>query len=773
MMFSLKPRRAGKYFLVPVFISVIVLLSIIKPLSGREHRWTGRWDTRWKNGGARIDMVQTGTHVTGKYPAVKGGFEGEVKDGVLTAWWAENKESGSLTFSMSSDGQSFSGRFDDGEWWSGRRMDRNGEPNPYDVFLIPNLGSPRDTLRSYLIASDFVDFGSNDFITTAMNCCILDEKSAALPVTKQIATVDAFFDTLDQATFRLWDVPGQTGFRLTGTPEEFSVKLLQAGTNESVTVSMVKRENQWKILVPPIAESKEKLATLLRARGIDQLVRSGHQEQTTPRDVMMNFFVNSRKNTPASHQALEELMDLSHIDPSIRSHEAIYFTEYLKSIFDRCGFILWQEIPNDPKSTAEYVHFHHPSGEIVIAPVKVAGGQTKWKFTSDTLLQLPDIYEDIISLPLVTGTAETSDKPLFMRIRDRLQVIEPSLVRRGFYLENWQWCGLALSLGLGYVFARLAARLTSLFVAWKYARAARQLSAERRKFFVFPLFVVYLTLLWNLGVDALGLPVRLHTAFEIITQTCLILGGAWASYNIVHLTGKYCFELAQHTKTTFDDIFVSLFSSLLKIIIVIGALVLLADTFQLPYQTVIAGIGIGGLAIAIAARDTLANFIASAVLLADRPFRRGDLVSVGGTVGTISHVGLRSTDIRTESDSLLVIPNAVLVNEKITNLAARRNRRFQIVVGVLQGTTLEQLHAFRSGVLAVIEAQPNGEKLDRYAGVWEFKDAAIEIKISCLIDAPNLQTEYDIRHDLLLGILGLVKDLGMELAFPLEKKSSV
>ncbi|MFC7338260.1 mechanosensitive ion channel family protein [Haloferula chungangensis] len=738
----------------------------------REHDWTGSWDTHWKSGGARIDMVQDGTMVKGEYPTLQGHFTGEVSDNILTAHWVEGNAKGKLTFAISANGQSFTGRFDNGEWWSGRRTGDQRTPHPYDVFLTPDLSWPRETISSFLTAFGFVEFGENDFITAGMNCCLLDEGQREIPITQQIDAVATFYHILDQTTMRIWDLPGENGATLQGDPDEFRVSFSQLGTRETVDVKLVKQDDEWKIVIPPTAELKKKLASLLEARGIATLSHKGHQELSSPRATMRNFFINSQKSTPAAQRALRDAMDLSDIDPVIRDQEAFHLAEYLKAIFSRTSFFVWQEIPDDPDQTSPYVHFKHPRGDISIVPVKTEDNQTKWKFSSDTIHHLSSIYEDIISLPPVMGTIDSSTKPLFIRIRERLQKASPGLIKRDLYLENWKWPGLFLVITLGYLFARLATKVSARILRWRTEKSPTPMSSESQKFFIIPLFMIFLSLSWKTGILALGLPVRLFFGLEIFLKFILIVGSSWAIYNFIDILGGFFLELAQNTKTTLDDILVSLLSSLFKIIVVVGAFIMLAETFHLPYRTVIAGLGIGGLALAIAARDTLANFIGSAVLLADRPFRRGDLVSVGGTSGTISHVGLRSTDIRTDSDSLLVIPNSVLVNEKITNLSARRNRRFETVVEVVRETSLDQLDQFRAGILELMASQPNGDKLDRYAGICEFTDSSIQIKISCFIDAPNLQKEYEIRHDLFLGMLRLAKDLEVELASPIRKLMS-
>ena len=102
---------------------------------------------------------------------------------------------------------------------------------------------------------------------------------------------------------------------------------------------------------------------------------------------------------------------------------------------------------------------------------------------------------------------------------------------------------------------------------------------------------------------------------------------------------------------------------LLKVVVIIITVVAAADAVGLPYEGVLTGLGIGGLALAFAARETVSNMLAAAILLVDRPFRRGDLIDVGGTMATLEAVGLRSTRLRTFDDSVMIVPNSQLSDQ--------------------------------------------------------------------------------------------------------------
>ena len=117
---------------------------------------------------------------------------------------------------------------------------------------------------------------------------------------------------------------------------------------------------------------------------------------------------------------------------------------------------------------------------------------------------------------------------------------------------------------------------------------------------------------------------------------------------------------------------------------------------------ILTGLGIGGLAFALAAKDTLSNLFGSLTVLIDKPFRIGDWVNIGGIEGIIEEVGLRSTRIRTFYDSLITVPNGTLTNVHVDNYGQRRSRRLNTKIGVQYDTPPERLEAFCEGIRELI-----------------------------------------------------------------------
>src|SRR5262249_35071650 len=177
--------------------------------------------------------------------------------------------------------------------------------------------------------------------------------------------------------------------------------------------------------------------------------------------------------------------------------------------------------------------------------------------------------------------------------------------------------------------------------------------------------------------------------------------GMWALVRLIDLAGDVmeAHLAAGKRRPEITQMLWPVGSLVIKITLFVATLVHLMALFSWDMTAVLTGLGIGGLAFALGAQDTLKNLFGSFTLIADRPFVVGESVKIGNNdVGVVEVVGLRSTRIRTTDDTLLIVPNSSLTSIEITNYGRRRYRRYQTRIGVSYSTSLERLAAFRDGI---------------------------------------------------------------------------
>ena len=238
-------------------------------------------------------------------------------------------------------------------------------------------------------------------------------------------------------------------------------------------------------------------------------------------------------------------------------------------------------------------------------------------------------------------------------------------------------------------------------------------------------------------------------------------------YNFVDLICLYLAKKARESDNKFDDILVPLLRKSAKFFVIVVGIISVGNALTLDMKGLIAGLGIGGLALALAAKDTISNLFGSLTVILDHPFRIGDWVVVNDKIeGTVEEVGLRSCRIRTFYDSLITIPNGELTNAHIDNYGARDYRRLSTKIAIEYGTPPEKIEAFCEGIRQLILGHPYTRKEKYQVWLSNMGDSALEVMLYVFWKVPTWSQELQERHRLLMDILRLGKELEIQFAFP-------
>lgn len=212
--------------------------------------------------------------------------------------------------------------------------------------------------------------------------------------------------------------------------------------------------------------------------------------------------------------------------------------------------------------------------------------------------------------------------------------------------------------------------------------------------------------------------------------------------------------------------------SVLRVVIFVTGVVLIADVFGFDIAAILAGLGIGGLAFAFAAKDTISNVFGAITLLLDRPFSMGDWIKVGSTEGEVIAIGMRTTLVRTSADTVVTLPNGNLVNKDIENFGRRRWRRYQPTLSLDLASDPSTLEKFCRGVEEIIYNHPFTTKEDAsFAKVSAIAKDSIEVGCNMYWDVSGGLQEKEAREALLLDVAKLAKDLKIEFFEPRMRSS--
>ena len=725
--------------------------------------WTGVWSTDWQSTdtggiGATLYLRQTGDTVSGEYPLYEGTLEGQVSGQVLSGSWRQPGNEGTFIFTLAPDGESFVGRFGNGEWWTGgrRRTMSAGQR------LVTDISTPQTTLRSFLQAlnrsRDRQDF---DVLGAALRT-IDDRHLGEAPTPGQrIAYARSLFQALDLLTFRLWSIPE------TVDGEALTVSLSQAGSPE--TFELTFRYNRlgnggagWQLLPPPPEVLQATVERLMVHRGHEQRDPNRYLELRNPRDTLRTFLGQMRQWDSGGRAHVLRTLDLSRTSEVSREDEGRMYALYLREVLDRIGWVIWQEIPDDPGSRVPYVHFRHPEGNITIAPSD-SGEAVVWRFTADTLASLRALYGAMEDMPRTPESAVGAATSTFFQVRNWIRGIDRDLLRPVAGLEVWQWLALAGVLVLGALLGWGMTWVVAALVRW-LVKPADPLSWRLR--FLWPLRLALIAGLWLLGVSLVGLPEFTLNLFQILARSLLIVGLAWLSYNLVDALGLYYQERAVARVGYRHEILRALLVGVVKLGVLIGAVLGLAEVLSIPYEGVIAGLGISGLAVALAARSTLENFIGGLTLFADKPLEVGDFCRFGDKLGTVEQIGLRSTRIRALDRTLISVPNAEFVNLHLENFGRRDRLLLQCTLELRYETTPDQLRHVLVRLRQLLVGHPRILEEPARVRFGGFGAHSLNVEVFAYANSTDWAEFLAIREDVFLRMIDVVAESGTGFAYP-------
>ncbi len=266
----------------------------------------------------------------------------------------------------------------------------------------------------------------------------------------------------------------------------------------------------------------------------------------------------------------------------------------------------------------------------------------------------------------------------------------------------------------------------------------------------------------------LGLPAATAAWLGLLVRVLIILSVVWAAYRFVDVVSGRMEHKAAATDTKLDDQLVPLVRRSLKVLIAMSGLLVILQNIGVNVGALVATLGVGGIAIALAAKDTVANIFGSVMIFVDRPFQIGDWVNVGGVEGVVEEVGFRSTRIRTFYDSVVTVPNAKFIEANIDNYGRRSYRRCKFTLNLTYDATPEQMQAFVEGIRAIIQANSATRKDAYEVHMSGFGAASLDVFVYFFFKVDSWSEELKQRHNVLLEIMRLAHDLGVEFAFPTQ-----
>jgi len=434
--------------------------------------------------------------------------------------------------------------------------------------------------------------------------------------------------------------------------------------------------------------------------------------------------------------------------------EKLELAERLLKVLDARGLLIdYDAIPSNPNYTdslsglQQYILFQSLPQVYL---TKTA--QNEWVFSKTTTQAIPELYANTFS-------------SWFTFLIDQM----PEWTNNEWFgIKIWQYIAVFFWILIGLILMKVFEFLLDNYV--------RRL-AQKTKFtwdddlidgIEKPSGYIFVTAFFLLTYSNLQFSVTVSHALSVFLEVALSAAVVWLFYNLADVFSKYLTVVTSKTETELDDQLIPLIRKTLRFFVLVMGVIAILQNNGVNVASLIAGLGIGGLAVALAARETLANFFGSVTIFMDRPFKIGDWIKSGNVEGTVEEVGFRSTRIRTFYNSLVSVPNSNLANADIDNLGLRKYRRLKTVLNLTYSTTPEQMEAFVEGIKAIVKANDHFRQDAYEVHFNSFGAHSLDVLVYVFFDVPDWSTELQQRHNFLLEILRLAKEVGVEFAFPTQ-----
>jgi MscS family membrane protein len=390
------------------------------------------------------------------------------------------------------------------------------------------------------------------------------------------------------------------------------------------------------------------------------------------------------------------------------------------------------------------------SFDVLLVRTRPADGPAIWLVSSQTLREIPAAFEDL-SVPAL----------------DRLM---PAPLRRqvGGSVRLWQVLAFLLLLPAAWLVARLlvygAARLVDRTASRRpaFADFRRGLASFRA-----PLALLLAIPLHAFLVDRIGLPLLGRYAYARGVRLALVFAVGWLLVQLVgFLTSRATMRLLASGQAATSSLTIG--RRVLQGIVVLGTAIAALGVLGVNLTATLAGLGIGGIAVAFAAQKSLENLFGGVVVLTDKILRVGDVVKVGTVQGEVEDVTLYATRIRTFERTVVSIPNGMMMTSQIENLSRRDKFLFRHTLGLTFETTAAQMQAVLDACRARLGADPRVEPATARVRFLKLNAYTLDVEVFAYVLAPDWATYLGAQEELLLSLMHAVEGAGSGFAFPTQ-----
>ncbi len=269
-----------------------------------------------------------------------------------------------------------------------------------------------------------------------------------------------------------------------------------------------------------------------------------------------------------------------------------------------------------------------------------------------------------------------------------------------------------------------------------------------------------------LATKVMKLPIGVQNFMLHLVRSLIAFCVFWTAYRASEILSHFFQRLSEKTETVLDDVLLPFVRKGIKVLIVVLAISVIAKEWNYDIGTLLAGLGLGGLAFALAAKDTASNLFGGITIMLDKPFTIGDWIKTPDVEGTVEEMGFRSTKIRTFAQALVSIPNSVLSNAPITNWSRMGKRRITFRLGVTYSTSYQNMQLCLQNLRQMLTSHPDIHPQTIFVYFERYGESSLEIFLYFFTKTTNWQEFLAVQEDVNLKIMKILEELSVSVAFP-------
>ena len=498
------------------------------------------------------------------------------------------------------------------------------------------------------------------------------------------------------------------------------------------------------------------------AKSVSSLLQGGAQTQTptptladpldreTPSGAVLGFLQAAQSG---NYKTAADYLQMS---TSRRQSQGPDLADKLKVLMDRTFVGSLRRLSTSPEGNPEANPdqqtigiFSSSDGDVPVILVRVGDPNSGkiWLFSSETLSKVPELYDNLEAHQVENKLPQSLVKNVFLG------------------MPLWQWLALIaaipVALAIGWAVVLLLAIPRRLWLKLRHRPNLHSYSRMSK-----PLLLTFSAVAHRVIGAYIGLPLLPRLYYSRTVWVLISIGFFWFLLRASSLTMQRLRVHAIDAGRIGTGTLMVLGERLLAALVVIVAILATLGIVGFNLTTVLAGLGIGGIAIAFAAQKTLENLFGGISVLADEVIRVGDYCRFGDRVGTVEDISLRSTRVRTDARTELSIPNGALATMNIENFTRRDKILFNPALAIRCETTADQLRYLLAEVRRLLYQHPKVESDSAYIRFTNFDNSALRLEISSYVLTRDSVEFAAIREDLLLRIMDIVGKSGSAFAFP-------